>query len=60
MEDLVVTKQETNPHFNNFNLTIKFHYSPDGQRDVPGYGFVNLAPLRDFVDTKGQWIGGCK
>lgn len=22
-------------------------------------GFVNLKPLRDFVDAKGNWKGGC-
>ena len=28
--------------------------------DLPGEGFVNLIPLRDFVNGKGEWIGGCK
>ena len=45
---------------NQYKLFIKFHYSPDGQKDLPGYGYVNLNPLRDFLDDKGQWIGGCK
>jgi len=41
-------------------LNIKFHYCPDGQHDFPGFGIVNIVPLRDFVDSKGNWIGGCK
>ena len=41
-------------------MTIKFHYSPDGKKDVPGYGWVDLFPQRDFVDGSGEWVGGCK
>jgi hypothetical protein len=41
-------------------MNIKFHYCPDGAHDFPGYGVVTLRPLRDFVDSSGKWIGGCK
>jgi hypothetical protein len=41
-------------------LKVKFHYSPDGSHDLPGYGSINFKPLRDFVDKAGRWIGGCK
>lgn len=41
-------------------MKIKFHYSPDGSHDLPGYGYMNLNPLRDFIDKNGNWIGGCK
>lgn len=41
-------------------MKLKFHFSPDGSHDLPGYGSVNFKPLRDFVDKQGKWIGGCK
>ena len=40
-------------------MEIKFHYSPDGSHDLPGEGFVNFVPLRDFT-VDGKWVGGCK
>lgn len=60
VDSIVVTKQETDAKFSEFRLNIKYHYCPDGQNDFPGYGHVNLKPLRDFVDSKSHWIGGCK
>ena len=39
---------------------MKFHYCPDGSHDYPGFGSVNLVPLRDFVDKQGNWVGGAK
>ena len=36
---------------------MRFHYSPDGSHDYPGFGFVNIKPLRDFTKD-GKWIGG--
>ena len=60
VENVTVLQSQANIHKSRLNLTIKFHYSPDGKRDAPGYGSVDLMPMRDFVDTKGQWVGGCK
>lgn len=52
--------KEYDQKFNQYYLKIKFHYSPDGSHDLPGFGYINLRPLRDFIDKNGQWIGGCK
>jgi hypothetical protein len=43
-----------------YRLDIRYHYSPDGSNDYPGIGSVILDPHRDFVDSKGNWVGGCK
>ena len=60
IEKITLMKEESHPQFNQYQLSIKFHYSPDGSHDLPGEGFVNLLPLRDFVNEKGEWVGGCK
>lgn len=59
-ENLSLIRQEYDHKFNSYQLDIKFHYSPDGKVDRPGYGSVVLYPLRDFVDKSRAWIGGCK
>ena len=53
-------KKEADEKYNEFALKLKFHFSPDGSHDLPGYGSVNLKPLRDFIDKQGKWVGGCK
>ena len=60
VESIQITKKEVDSKFNEFKLSIKFHYCPDGSHDYPGFGTVNLVPLRDFVDGQSHWIGGCK
>ena len=60
IENITLLYLEKDPNKSKFNLTIKFHYSPDGKKDVPGYGWVDLFPQRDFVDGSGKWVGGCK
>jgi len=50
VEDIQIKVKEYDPKFNQYRLYIKFHYCPDGSHDYPGYGQVNLMPLRDFVD----------
>ncbi len=56
--DLIL--KEYDPKFSQYYLKIKFHYSPDGSHDYPGFGYINLKPLRDFIDKNGNWVGGCK
>lgn len=60
VEAITLTKKETDPKFNQYKLTLKFHYCPDGSHDYPGFGEVTLFPLRDFVDKQSHWMGGCK
>lgn len=60
VESLQLQVKEYDPKFSQYKLSIKYHFSPDGQRDYPGYGHVDLIPLRDFIDKKGFWVGGCK
>ena len=57
IEDATLTLREYQKQFNNYQLKIKFHYSPDGAHDYPGQGVVNINPLRDFTKN-GQWVGG--
>ena len=57
---MTIIVKEFEPHKSRLNLTLKFHYSPDGKKDLPGLGAVDLNPLRDFIDEQGQWKGGCK
>ena len=57
IEQADLTLSEYQKQFNQYRLTIKFHYSPDGSHDYPGEGIVNVFPLRDFTKS-GQWVGG--
>lgn len=59
LEEISLVKEHEESKFNQYSLNIKFHYSPDGSHDLPGYGTVRLNPLRDFVDSHGKWTGGC-
>jgi hypothetical protein len=60
VESIELKLREFDPKYNQYRLNIKYHYCPDGQNDYPGLGYVELIPLRDFIDAKGFWLGGCK
>ena len=38
VDSISLNKKESDPKYNQYKLSIKFHYCPDGSHDFPGYG----------------------